>query len=537
MEIENYIEYIAIAIQVVLFLIILGVMMKYRKAFKGVDKVDFEIDEETGEVHHQLTIFPLKGHKKLQELLSDINSYIASNNGGIINFSVLTDLVDRHEDTLEDPIGKLIPIPLYVGLGATMLAVVFGLGKVELAQGVELAQNVGSDTAKSIGSLTGLIKVVGGAMKASFSGLFFTALSTLIHIRYTAVVVKEKNRFVTFIQTRLFPIFNRKEETENGQLIAQIQNFSVQSASLVKTMNQTSRDMSESIEQQYQTLMLLNEIDVSRIATYNSKTFNELMKSMESIEELTNQLNKLTQYIDNIDRLVSRTSQVEHVLNNISKTQGENQELLNFLSHHLSDMDMFASAAKEMSESNRRYVAEGAAMVRQDIDDAFDSMSTTKNNVKNAIGEAEADFREKTDLVHEELSKINKQFGTAVIEQVKLYKDSMEEMVNQAIEKDEFDKLSKAVKESTEQLSNLTKHVNGVADRLEEIELTIPSNLSVESNPDVDKLVKTVESSVIKIQSSLNKVASNSSIYLPAATNEKRGWFSRFRRKKDKISS
>ena len=56
------------------------------------------------------------GNKIFQSIVASINKYLSKNAGGVIDFALLKDSVDRHCDSTEEEISTLLPIPLYLGL-------------------------------------------------------------------------------------------------------------------------------------------------------------------------------------------------------------------------------------------------------------------------------------------------------------------------------------------------------------------------------------------------------------------------------------
>jgi hypothetical protein len=63
----------------------------------------------------------------IQRIREAINLYLLNNYGAAVNFSIIKDIIDREVDIKDEEISNSIPTPLYFGLAATMIGIIFGL--------------------------------------------------------------------------------------------------------------------------------------------------------------------------------------------------------------------------------------------------------------------------------------------------------------------------------------------------------------------------------------------------------------------------
>ena len=94
-----------------------------------------------------------------------INTYLLNNYGAAVNFSIIKDIIDREVEVKDEEITQSIPTPLYLGLAATMIGIIFGL--------IAMPEIDGNQFSIGINSLINGVKL---AMTASLTGLLTTTL-------------------------------------------------------------------------------------------------------------------------------------------------------------------------------------------------------------------------------------------------------------------------------------------------------------------------------------------------------------------------
>ena len=134
-----------------------------------------------------------------RKTLNDINSYLIHNKNKTFDYQILKEIVNRNSQLLEDEVDTMITVPLYWGLIATIFGIAFG---IVLFAWKDLADLI-SGTSLNASGIKILLTDVGIAMIASLAGVFFTKQSTAHYNDARTEMVKNKNRFLTWIQTDL----------------------------------------------------------------------------------------------------------------------------------------------------------------------------------------------------------------------------------------------------------------------------------------------------------------------------------------------
>ena len=75
----------------------------------------------------KISIADTTGQGISRQICDDINNYLINNYGADINFSNIKDIIDRQIEVKDNEISQSINTPLYLGLAATMIGIIFGL--------------------------------------------------------------------------------------------------------------------------------------------------------------------------------------------------------------------------------------------------------------------------------------------------------------------------------------------------------------------------------------------------------------------------
>src|SRR5690606_14819155 len=106
--------------------------------------------------------------------------------GAVADYHLLKDIVTREVDTLDEEINNALPAPLYLGLAATMLGIIFGLFAMTSFSATDFNMNV----------LSPLLDGVKIAMAASVIGLALTTYLTVIEYKKAKSTSEaKKNKF------------------------------------------------------------------------------------------------------------------------------------------------------------------------------------------------------------------------------------------------------------------------------------------------------------------------------------------------------
>ena len=95
--------------------------------FTETEKNNTPVDLFSYSERISISITDTSGSGIIQRIREDINLYLLNNYGAAVNFSIIKDIIDREVDIKDEEISNSIPTPLYLGLAATMIGIIFGL--------------------------------------------------------------------------------------------------------------------------------------------------------------------------------------------------------------------------------------------------------------------------------------------------------------------------------------------------------------------------------------------------------------------------
>jgi len=186
---------------------------------------------------------------RIQETL---NSYLVNNYGAAVNFSIIKDIIDREVDVKDEEISQSVPIPLYLGLAATMIGIIFGLlAMPEIKNNVDSAGKLIIDGSFTEG-INSLIRGVKWAMVASLTGLLCTTIiSSYFYKRAKKIVLRDKNDQLSYLQAKLLPELVRAEDTGVSGLKASLDRFAKEATKISDNVkiaaNQTGLNLKNSV--------------------------------------------------------------------------------------------------------------------------------------------------------------------------------------------------------------------------------------------------------------------------------------------------
>ena len=288
----------------------------YRKIrhFGGIfptkDKPSVIIDEETGYVsgissNHNNDIF--------QVIISAINGYLSNNKGAINDFHLLKDIVDRNTDTAENEIQTQVPLPLYMGLGGTMISIVIGLIGLDL-------------NTLELSGLKGLLSDVGLAMICSFVGILATVFNTIYSKSNISSTEEQKHNFLSWMQAELLPELSSDTATALAKMTQNLSQFNTifaqnntQLRQALNELYQTAVRQSQTTREQTKLLEVVQRLDVSEVATANVTVYEKLKDCSEEIGTLGKYLHSVNLYIKNINQLSEKLDAAEDKVNMIGE--------------------------------------------------------------------------------------------------------------------------------------------------------------------------------------------------------------------------
>lgn len=253
-----------------------------------------------------ITIANSDANGEFKETLDDINSYLHKNKNKTFDYHILKEIVDRNSQSLEDEVDTMLSTPLYLGLIATIFGIAFGV--VVFAWNNLEGLIAGASDPKGIKIL---LTDIGIAMSASLCGVLFTKISTAHFNEARTFMVKNKNKFLTWIQTDLM---SKLSDDITGAIIKMTQDlnqFNSSFAQNTKELKETLHTVSDNYENQIKLLDAIDKIKITKIAKANIEVYDRLQGCTEELEKLFTLFSESETYVAKVVDLNAKLGDIE----------------------------------------------------------------------------------------------------------------------------------------------------------------------------------------------------------------------------------
>jgi hypothetical protein len=295
-----------------------------------------------------------------------------NNYGASVNFSIIKDIIDREFEVKDDEINQSIPTPLYLGLAATMVGIIFGLFSMP---------DISGESDSFTDGISALIDGVKIAMFASLIGLALTTfLSAFFYKRSKRIAVKEKNEQVSYLQAVLLPELMDAEESGISGLKHSLDQFSRDAINIADKMNGAAQITSDSIESQLEVIEKVDKLKMSRVSKANLELFEKLDKSMESLQSFADYLSKMEEISINLTRFAERTNNAEQIMQDIRTAMNESRDISQFLSSHLKKIDQYGGQAIKAVNFADAHFREAIEKLEEDMQLRVSKMNESADN-------------------------------------------------------------------------------------------------------------------------------------------------------------
>jgi hypothetical protein len=308
-----------------------------------------------------------------------INTYLLSNYGAAVNFSIIKDIIDREVDLKDDEITQAIPTPLYLGLAATMVGIIFGLMSMSVLNGDKFALEISS-----------LINGVRFAMISSLLGLSFTThLSSFRYKDAKLEILSDKNEQISYLQAKLLPELIKAEDTGVSGLKASLDRFALVATNISDNVLIAANKTSENISMQQEVLTKIGNLDMQKISKVNLDLFNRLESNMSAFNKFSEYVLLMSQISDNLKEFASRTVNIDKIVTRIDDSLQKNSRLSEFLTLHFEKIEsagLAAGRAVDFSHSSIKSFIENLTRETEDIlDQAKKSINSYNSQFSDAI--------------------------------------------------------------------------------------------------------------------------------------------------------
>ena len=408
MDIPILVEIIVVAVIVVLQFVSFFANKKRMDEYMEVFGEDDTWDVERDDFGNVSSITGGGSNSYFRQIKNTINKYIAGSANSVADYQILKEAVDRHCDSIEDQIESQTPVPLYLGLAGTMIGVIIGLSVFVFSGAISDLASTQNDTKKEIvlsknsqndvefrkaaDGITSLLSGVAIAMIASFSGILMTTIATYNYKIKKENAEKNKNEFMSWMQSVLLPELPNDISGALAQLVEDLEGFNKKFEQNTSSLSKTFDNVNEAYKTQADIVKAVRDMDVQKMASANVLVLEKLEKSTEKLERFNQYLDRIEGYTATIQKFNEQFHQEESQLGLLKK--------------------IFDFFQKELTEIEQRKYAIG------------DAVSSVDNNLKKSFKDLENSFDEQLNEFREKLNSQSETFAAILEEQRNSFTES-----------------------------------------------------------------------------------------------------------------
>ena len=334
-----------------------------------------------------ISITDTSGSGIIQRIREDINLNLLNNYGAAVNFSIIKDIIDREVDIKDEEISNSIPTPLYLGLAATMIGIIFGLFAMPEANGQHFSEGIDA-----------LINGVKLAMFGSLSGLACTTiLSSFVYKNAKRKISHDKNAQISYLQAKLLPELVKAEDTGVSGLKASLDRFARVATDISKNVLTAANQTRENIILQQEVIDKVGNLDVLKISETNLELFNRLESNMIAFNKFSEYVSLMSQISENLKDFASRTRNVDNIVNQIDLSLQENNRLSRFLTSHFEKIETAGLAALKAVDLSDSHFKEAVEKLKTETDNCINQVFRAVNESASHFSDAIEKLREETD--------------------------------------------------------------------------------------------------------------------------------------------
>lgn len=303
MSVQYYIVAIVVAfivvLQVIAFFKNLSIIGKLRALFPNTNILSLHKESNTIECS--------LNHTEFEGTLHDINGYLNENKNTSADYQIIKEIVERDSQKIEEDVDTMLSTPLYLGLMATILGAAIGV--VSFAW-TDLGTLL-TGTNIQVEGIKTLLTDIGIAMIASFLGVMFTAISTSKYKEARGEMLKMKNKFLSWIQTKVMPNMSDDLTGALTKMANDLNKFNSTFAENTKELKETLSQVTDNYDNQVKLLDAIDKIKIAKIAKANVEVYDKLQGCTEELERLFEHLGNSEEYIAQVVKLNSRLGDIE----------------------------------------------------------------------------------------------------------------------------------------------------------------------------------------------------------------------------------
>lgn len=371
-----------------------GFVEKQKLGKIEIDSTEIQYENENDDESYDLivgddivkiSLVDTKGKNEIiTRIKNAINTYLINNYGAAVNFSIIKDIIDREVDVKDEEITQTITTPLYFGLAATMIGIIFGLLSMPALNGEEFSIGVNA-----------LIRGVKWAMGASLFGLSCTTiLSSFFYKNAKRKILENKNEQLSYLQAKLLPELIKAEDTGVSGLKASLDTFARVATNISDNVLIAANQTGENLVLQQEIIDKVEKIDVLRLSKTNLELFDNLDKSMEAFHKFSTYLDRMERISSNLLEFATRTSNIDRIIQDINSNLKDSKQLSQFLSAHFDKIETAGNAALK-----------SVGLAESHFEDAIENLKTRTDEMINQLYKSAGNHEIKLQEIYTEIEK------------------------------------------------------------------------------------------------------------------------------------
>lgn len=368
-------------------------------------KIENIVSNNNEENSIEIPIVKTSGLGTICKIEEDINNYLLNNYGADVNFNIIKDIIDRQVEVKDEEISQSITTPLYLGLAATMIGIIFGLLSVPNISGGNFS-----------GGISALISGVKWAMTASLIGLGCTTYLSAFRYKFAkGKLLDDKNKQISKLQADLLPALIDNNQTGIVGLKTTIEKFSRDAVDIgnklyssAVTIESGIQLQSKTIETQREIIQKIENIGVTKISKANLELLAKLENNMQSYNKFAGYLELMGQISWQLQDFATRTSNVDSVIKNIDRGLKDNLMLISFITEHFNKIENVgnsALAAVSIADSHFSKAID-KLQINSDVyfEKLLDSISLSSSKFAEAVSKINEEVQLRTEKINQNAS-------------------------------------------------------------------------------------------------------------------------------------
>jgi len=371
------------------------------------NQIEFIDGDEIEETELLVISESIKDEKvEFNEVIKSTNAYLSKNKGASADFSILQDTCERHLEKLDNEIGNLINVPLYIGLAGTFLGVIVGLWGIDFS-------NASNGVSISTDSIAQLLNGVISAMIASLVGLGLTVWNTALNYKPAAYQNDtDKNNYYDFLQRELLPVLNVGMAGSLTNFKSVLNHFIIRFGENIENYSGSAELLNDNLSKQQLVLEEINKLSLTRTATKIAEVFADLKESSEHLDSFK-------QYQKSLNENITKTDSVVQNMNTtIDQFKDFNNNLKVISGNTVTSIEL-QKQFKESLEKHFPVISDHREVWRKQVDEL-------NLDIKEVYGQLNDYFQKSTEYIQTFISN-NQNFFTGVNDiqnSIKLFVDN-----------------------------------------------------------------------------------------------------------------